>query len=174
MKKTSKKTTKKGKRIKPPAPKTGKTTVVKFDPNNTVKRKKIRAKIKSKDFEVRQLKQNNWSPAAVEKLFIEAKQVVEENEYLSLTKLWVDLGLSSQIIKDLLERFPEHAHIYKFIKTAVESYIWEAAAAGTMHSNLALFTLRVNYGWVDPKTEAEKECPKVTLNISDKLQKLLE
>ncbi len=174
MKKPAKRSTKKGKRIKPSPSKTGKPTIVKFDPDNTVKRKKLRAKIKSKVFEVRQLKQNSWSPAAVERLFFEAKQVVEENEYLSLTRLWVDFGLSSQIIKDLLKRFPEHAYIYLFIKSAVESYIWEAAAEGRMHSNLALFTLKANYGWVDPKTEAEKDGPKITLNISDKLSKLLE
>ncbi len=154
--------------------KTAKKTLGKFNPDNTVKRKEMRAKIKGKDTEVRQLKYNSWNSDAVEKLFVDAKQVVDENEYTSLTKLWKEFGLSSQVIADLLERYPEHAYIYQFIKTVVESYLWEAAASGTLHSNLALFALRVNYGWIDPKIEAEKEDKKVTLNISEKLSKLLE
>ncbi len=164
-----KKAEKKGKEVK-----ITKKTLGKFNPDNTIKRKAIRSKIKTKDTEVRQLKYIHWSSDAVEKLFIEAKQVVDEKEYTSLTKLWKDFGLSGQIITDLLERFPEHDYIYRYIKTAVESYIWEAASAGTMHSNLALFTLRVNYGWIDPKTEAEKEGKTVTLNMPDKILKLLE
>ncbi len=169
-----KKAEKKVKEVKKGSKKTAEKVSPKFNPDNTIKRKTIRSKIKGKDTEVRQLKYNHWSSDQVEKLFIEAKQVVEEKEYTSLTNLWKDFGLSSQIIADLLERFPEHAYIYKFIKTVVESYLWEAAAAGSIHSNLALFALRVNYGWVDPKAEAEKEDKKVTLNISEKLSKLLE
>lgn len=82
-------------------------------------------------------------------LFCQMIVMSQDNSYTFIKQITREFGITENVIKHLVKRFPTLKEPYDLIKENLETNCYTATNDGKLKLPLAMLNLKSNYGWTD-------------------------